>query len=77
LTFFLVPGDKGIRSVSEARQAAKAIVEVSSEPTTASSERVRELSGVLCLVKAERARNLHLNGDGVCVKYNLWKMDKT
>ena len=41
----------------------------------APTERVRELLGVLHLVKAEWAKGLHMN-DYVCVIYHTWKMDK-
>ena len=47
-----------------------------SELTTAPAERVREPSGVLRLVKAVRAKSLHVNEDDICVKYYTWKMDK-
>jgi hypothetical protein len=76
VTVFLVPCDKSIRGVAEAKQAARAVIENSSELTAAPAERVRELSGVLRLVKAERAKNLYMNEDDVCVKYYTWKMDK-
>jgi ribonuclease HI len=76
VTVFLVPCDKGIRGVAEAKQAARHIIENGSELTTAPAERVRELSGVLRLVKAERAKGLHTSEDDVCVKYYTWKMDK-
>jgi hypothetical protein len=69
VTVFLVPGDKGIRGIAEAQQAARAVVDNGSELTAAPAERVRELSGVLRLVKAERAKNLHTNEDDVGVKY--------
>ncbi|GAB7336447.1 hypothetical protein MBLNU13_g09741t1 [Cladosporium sp. NU13] len=76
VTVFLVPSDKGIRSVVEAKQAARHVIEDGSELTAALAERVRELSEVLRLVKAERAKGLHTNEDDVCVKYYTWKMDK-
>jgi ribonuclease HI len=76
VTVFLVPCDKGIRGVVEAKQAARHVIENGSETTTAPAERVRELSGVLRLVKAERAKGLHTNEDDVCVKYYTWKLDK-
>jgi hypothetical protein len=44
--------------------------------TAAPAERVRELSEVLRLFKAERAKGLHTNEEDVCVKYYTWKMDK-
>lgn len=73
---FLVPCDKSIRGVAEAKQAANSAVDNGSELTAAPAERVRELSGVLRLVRAERAKSLHVNEDDVCVKYYTWKMDK-
>ena len=76
VTVFLVPCDKGIRGVAEAKQAARNVIENGSELTAAPAERVRELSGVLRLVKAVRAKSLHVNEDDVCVKYYTWKMDK-
>lgn len=76
VTVFLAPGDKGIRGVAEAKQAAKAAVDNGSALTAAPSERVRELSGVLRLVKAERVKRLHTNEDDVRAKYYTWKMDK-
>lgn len=76
VTVFPVPADKGIRGVAEAKQAARSVIEHGSEPTAAPAERVRELSGVLRLVKAERAKGLHTNEDDVCVKYYTWKMDR-
>ncbi|KAL1581903.1 hypothetical protein WHR41_09480 [Cladosporium halotolerans] len=76
VTVFLVPGDKGIRGVAEAKQAARSVIDNGSELIAAPAERVRELSGVLRLVKAERAKGLHTNEDDVCVKYYTWKMDK-
>ena len=76
VTVFLVPSDRGIRDVAEAKQAARAVIDNGSELTAAPAERVRELSGVLRLVKAERARGLHTNEDDVCVKHYTWKMDK-
>ena len=76
VTVFLVPCDRGIRGVAEAKQAARAVIDNGSKLTAAPAERVRELSGVLRLVKAERAKGLHVNEDDVCVKYHTWKMDK-
>jgi ribonuclease HI len=76
VTVFLVPCDKGIRGVAEAKQAARAVIDNGSELTAAPAKRVRELSGVLRLVKAERAKNLYMNEDDVCVKYYTWRMDK-
>ena len=76
VTVFLVPCDKGIRGVVEAKQSARHVIEDGSELTAAPSERVRELSGVLRWVRAERAKTLHTNEDDVCVKYYTWKMDK-
>jgi type II secretory pathway component HofQ len=75
-TIFLVPSDKGIQGVAEARKAAKEVVDNSSELKAAPAERVRELSGVLRLIKAERAKNLHTNEEDVCVKYYTWNRDK-
>jgi hypothetical protein len=69
VTVFLTPSDKGIRGVAEAKQPARAVIDNGSQLTVAPAERVRELSGVLRLVRAERARNLHTNEDDVCVKY--------
>ena len=40
------------------------------------SERVRELSGVLRLIDRERSKRLHVNENGVRVKYSTWKMDR-
>lgn len=65
VTVFQVPSDKGIRGVAEAKQAATSVIDNGSEPTAAPAERVRELSGVLRLVKAERAKGLHTNEDDV------------
>jgi hypothetical protein len=47
-----------------------------SELTAAPAERLRELSGVLHLVKAERAKGLHTNEEDVCMKYYTWQMGK-
>jgi ribonuclease HI len=76
VTVFLVPCDRGIRGVAEAKQAARAVIDNGSELTAAPTERVRELSGVLRLVKAERTKGLHTIEDDVCVKYCTCKMDK-
>lgn len=76
VTVFLVPGDKGISGVAEAEQAARHVIDNGSGLTAAPTERVRELSGVLRLVKAERAKGLHTNEDDVCVKYYTEKEDK-
>jgi hypothetical protein len=76
VTVFLVPSDRGIRGVAEAKQAATSVIDNSSGPTAAPAERVRELSGVLRLVKAERAKGRHTDEDDVCVKYHTWKMDR-
>lgn len=76
VTVCLVPSDKGIRGVVEAKRAAVSTIDNGSELTAAPAERVRELSGVLRLVKAERAKGLHTNEDDVCVRYYRWKMDK-
>jgi hypothetical protein len=75
LTVFLVPSDRGIRGVAEAKRAANPGIDNGSELTAAPAERVRELSGVLRLVKAERAKNPQTNEDDVRVKYYTWKMD--
>jgi hypothetical protein len=76
VTVFLVPSDRGICGVAEAKQAAKSVIDNGSELTAVPAERVRELSGVLRLVKPERAKGLHTNNDDACVKYYTWKMDK-
>jgi len=76
VTVFLVPGDKGIRGVAEVKQAARTVIDNGGELTAAPAERVRKLSGVLRLVKAERAKGLHINEEDVWVKYHTWKMDK-
>jgi ribonuclease HI len=76
VTVFLVPSDRGVRGVAEAKQAARHVIENGSELTAAPAERVHELLGVLRLIKAERAKGLHINEDDVCVKYYTWKMDK-
>jgi len=76
VTVFLVPGDKDIRGVAEARQAATSVIDNGSELTAAPAERVRELSGVLRLVKAERVKNLRNDEEDTCAKYYTWKMDK-
>ena len=55
--------------VAEANQAAKTVIDNDSGLTAASTERLRELSGVLRLVKAERAKGLHTNEDDICVKH--------
>lgn len=77
VTVFLVPGDKGIRGVAKAKHAARAVVDNGIELTAAPAERVRKLSRVLRLVRAERAKDLHTNEDDVCVKDYTYKMDKT
>ena len=69
MTVFLVPGDKGICGVSEAKNAANVVTENDSELTAAPVESGRKLSGVLRLVKAERAKDLHTNENDICVKY--------
>lgn len=68
-TVSLVPDDKGIRSVADTKHAAKIGIDNDSELTAAPAERVRELSSVLSLVKAERAKSLHTNEDDVRVRY--------
>jgi len=65
VTVFLVPGDKVIRGVAEAKQAAGIIIDNGSVLTAAPAERVRELSAVLRFVKAERAKNLHANEEDI------------
>ena len=64
----LVPYDKGTRDVTEAKQAAKSAIENGSDLIAALAERVRELSGMLRLGKAERAKGLYANEEDVCVK---------
>lgn len=76
VTIFLAPWDRGIRGVAEAKHAARAVISHRSGLTAFPAERVRELSGVLRLVKAERAKDLRTNEDDICVKYCTWKMDK-
>ena len=70
---FQIPSDKGIRGVAEAKQAATSVIDNGSGTTAAPAERVRELSGVLHLIKAKRAEGLHANEDGVCVRNYTWK----
>ena len=41
VTVFLVPCDKGIRGVAEAKQAARSVIDNGSEITAAPAERVR------------------------------------
>jgi len=53
-----------------------AVIDNGSKLTVAPVERVRELSGVLRLVKAERPKVLYTNREDVCVKHYTWKMDK-
>jgi hypothetical protein len=43
VTVFLVPGDKGIRGVAEAKHAATTVIDNGSELTADPAERVREL----------------------------------
>ena len=69
VTAFLVPYDKDICGVTEAKEAATSAIDNGSDLTAAPAERVRELSGVLRLVKAERNKGLHTNEDDVYVKY--------
>lgn len=76
VTFLQVPGDRGIRGVKEAVEAARAAIEASSKPTTDPSERVRELSSVLQLIKREREKKLHLKEEDIRVRYYTWKMDR-
>jgi ribonuclease HI len=76
VTIFLVPGNKTIRGVKEARAAAQAVMTPNGRPTLQLSERVRELSGVLRLIDKERSNKLHLSEDDVQVKYYTWKMDR-
>lgn len=71
-TVLLGPSDKGIHGVAEAKQVAISVIDNSSELTAALAERVREMSGLLRLAKAERAHDLHTNQNNVCVKhYNV------
>jgi ribonuclease HI len=58
VTVFLVPGDKGIRGVAEAKYAARAVINNGRGLTAVPAERVRELVRVLRLVKTERAKGL-------------------
>jgi hypothetical protein len=58
------------------KKAAGAVIDNGSELTTALAEKVRELSGVLRLAKAEQAKGLHTKEDDACMKYYTWKMDK-
>jgi hypothetical protein len=76
VTVFLVPFGKSIRGVTGAKQAALPVTDNGSEFTAAPAERVRELSGVLRLVKAERAKGLHMNEEDICGRYYRWKMGK-
>lgn len=76
VTVFLIPGNKGNLGVAEAKQAARSVIDNGSKLTAVPAERMRELSGVLRLVKAERGKSLHTNEDDFCVKYYTWKMDK-
>jgi len=73
---FVVPGDKSICGVAEAKQTARTVIGNGNKLTAAPAESVRELSRVLRLVKTERAKNLYMNEDDVCVKYYTWKIDK-
>lgn len=57
---FLVPADKGIRDVAEAKQAGTSVIEHGSELTATSAEMVHDLPSVLRLAKAERAMSLHM-----------------
>jgi len=66
---FLVLVDTRIDGVAGAKQAAMAVIDNGSKLTVAPVERVRELSGGLRLVKAERPKGLHTKGEDVCVKY--------
>ena len=54
----------------DARQAIRAPIKGDSKPTEAPSERVRELSGVLRLVKAEQANSLYLSKSSSHVNYH-------
>jgi hypothetical protein len=76
VTVFCVPFDKRIHGGTGAKEAAPPVTDKGSEITAAPAERVRELSGVLRLVKAERAKGLHMNEEDICGKYYRWKMDK-
>jgi hypothetical protein len=77
VTVFLVSCDKKIRGVAEAKKAATSVIDNGGELTAAPAERVRELSGVLRLVRVERVKTLHMNEDDPCMKYYTWKMNKT
>jgi len=76
VTIFLVPGDRNIRGVYEARAAVQAATSENSKPTLQPSERVRELSGMLHLIDRERSKPLHVNEGDVRVRYYTWKMDR-
>jgi hypothetical protein len=57
--------------VEEAKHAAISVIDDGSEVIAAPAERVRELSGMLRLVKAERAKNLYTTEDDICIKYYI------
>lgn len=56
VTVFLVPCDKSIRSVVEAKQAVRAVIDDGSELTVGPAESVRELWGVLRLSRRSGPR---------------------
>lgn len=77
VTFPFAPsGDKGVGGLKKAKRAAKAVVDNGSEFRVAPSEKVRGLSGVPRLVKAERVKDLRHNEDDTIVKYYTWKIDE-
>ncbi|OQN95262.1 hypothetical protein B0A48_18586 [Cryoendolithus antarcticus] len=78
-TIFLVPSDQGMRGVAEAKEAANAVVDNGSALTAAPFKTVRELSGVLSLVRTERNKNLHTNEEDIYVKHHTlkWSGDHT
>jgi hypothetical protein len=49
--------------------SSKQNIDNGSKSTATLDERIRELSGVLHLVKAERSNGLYTNKDDVCVRY--------
>jgi hypothetical protein len=73
VTVFFIPGDRSIRGVTEAKHAARTVIDNGSELTAAPAGRVRELTGALRLVRAKRTEGLHTNEEDVCVKYYTWK----
>lgn len=69
VTVFLIPGNRQIRGVDEAGEAARAAIGEVSMLTGALSERVHELSRILPLIKAERANDLHFIEDDFRISY--------